>query len=72
MMVPIFPDRWCFQAGIVTKKIVFIAYGSGKKPFDVRRRVGCRNVGGRNLPVNGPTIRHIVDGAYVPIEKTNP
>lgn len=54
------------------KNTVVIAYGSGKKRYAVRRRVGCRNVGGRHLPVNGPTIGHIVDGAYVPIEKSAP
>lgn len=32
---------------------VVIAYGSGKKRYIVRQRIGCRNVGGRYLPVNG-------------------
>lgn len=54
------------------KNTVVIAYGSGKKRYAVRQRVGCRNAGGRHLPVNGPTIGHIVDGAYVPIEKSAP
>ena len=51
------------------KNTVVIAYGRDKKLYAVRQRVGCRNVGGRHLPVNGPTIGHIVDGAYVPIAR---
>jgi hypothetical protein len=54
------------------KNTVVIAYGSDKKLYAVRQRVGCRNVGGRHLPVNGPTIGHIVDGSYVPIAKSAP
>ena len=54
------------------KNTVVIAYGRDKKLYAVRQRVGCRNVGGRHLPVNGPTIGHIVDGAYVPIAKSAP
>ena len=51
------------------KNTVVIAYGKDKKLYAVRQRVGCRNVGGRHLPVNGPTIGHIVDSAYIPIAK---
>ena len=40
--------------------------------YAVRQRVGCKNVGGRHLPVNGPTIGHIIDGAYVPVAKEEP
>lgn len=47
---------------------VVIAYGKNKDRFAVRSRVGCRRVNGKNHPVNGPTIGHIVDGRYVPIE----
>ena len=36
--------------------------------YAVRQRIGCRNVDGRHLPVNGPTIGHIIDGVYVPLE----
>ena len=46
---------------------VVIAYGKDKRLFAVRQRIGCRNVGGRHVPVNGPTIGHIVDGQYVPL-----
>jgi len=46
---------------------VVIAYGKDKNRYGVRQRIGCRNDNGRHLPVNGPTIGHIVDGMYVPI-----
>lgn len=49
---------------------VVVAYGKNKNLFAVRKRVGCKNVNGRHLPVNGPTIGHIVDGRYVPIENS--
>jgi len=40
---------------------VVIAYGKDKDRYGVRQRIGCKNDGGRHLPVNGPTIGHIVD-----------
>lgn len=45
------------------------AYGKNKDRYAVKQRIGCRRVGGRNIPVNGPTIGHIVDGAYVPMKR---
>lgn len=54
------------------KNTVVIAYGKDKNLYAVRQRVGCKNVNGRHLPVNGPTIGHIVDGAYVPIASEAP
>ena len=42
------------------------AYGKNKDRYAVKQRIGCRRVGGRNVPVNGPTVGHIVDGVYVP------
>lgn len=51
------------------KNSIVIAYGKNKDRYSVRSRVGCRRVNGGNRPVNGPTIGHIVDGKYVPIEK---
>ena len=51
---------------------VVIAYGKNKDRYAVRKRVGCRNVGGRHLPVNGPTVGHIVGGEYVPLPETGP
>lgn len=33
--------------------------------FMVIKRIGCKNIGGRRVPVNGPVVGHIVDGRYV-------
>ena len=33
--------------------------------YMVIKRIGCKNVGGRRVPVNGPVVGHIVDGIYV-------
>ena len=49
------------------KNTVVIAYGRAKNLYAVRRRTGCKYVDGRHVPVNGPTVGHIVDGAYVPL-----
>lgn len=46
---------------------VVICYGKNKNLFAVRQRVGCKNIDGRHVPVNGPTIGHIVNGEYIPI-----
>lgn len=54
------------------KNSVVIAYGKNKSLYAVRQRVGCRNDNGRHLPINGPTIGHIIDGVYVPIDKDSP
>jgi len=58
------------------KNTVVYSYGKGGLKYAVRKRVGCKRVGGRNLPVNGPTIGHIVGGRFAPIgeraEKAGP
>lgn len=54
------------------KNTVVIAYGKDKHLYAVRQRVGCRNDNGRHLPVNGPTIGHIIGGMYVPIDTASP
>lgn len=41
--------------------------GSGPRRWAVVERVGCRRVDGRNLPVNGGTVGHIMAGRYVPL-----
>ena len=51
---------------------VVIRYGKNKNLYAVRQRIGCKNVNGRHLPVNGPTIGHIVDYKYIPIEAPEP
>lgn len=47
--------------------IVF-AYGKEKNLYAVKQRIGCKRKDGRNLPVTGATIGHIVDHVYVPID----
>ena len=51
---------------------VVISYGKNNDLYAVRRRTGCKYVKGRRVPVNGPTIGHIVDGVYVPIDTSEP
>lgn len=34
--------------------------------YAVIQRIGCKRKNGKNIPVNGSVIGHIVDGAYVP------
>lgn len=54
------------------KNTIVYAYGKNKDKFAVRQRIGCKNVDGRHIPVNGPTIGHIIDGQYVPIDLQPP
>ena len=54
------------------KNTVVIVYGKDKNLFAVRQRIGCKNVNGRHIPVNGPTIGHIVKGEYVPAQTEEP
>ena len=50
------------------KNTIVIAYGKNKNLYAVRQRVGCKNVDGRHVPVNGPTIGHIICGKFVPLK----
>ena len=47
---------------------IVVVYGKNKNLYAVRKRVGCDYVGGRRLPKTGPTIGHIIDHKYVPID----
>lgn len=47
---------------------VVMAYGKNKDKYAVKKRIGCKRVGKRNVPVNGPTVGHIIDGVYVPMK----
>lgn len=47
------------------KNTVVVPSGSG---YRVRQRVGCRNVDGRRVPVDGGYIGSIVNGTFVPDE----
>ncbi|MDX9810595.1 MAG: hypothetical protein RBT04_10640, partial [Sphaerochaetaceae bacterium] len=51
---------------------IVIVYGKNRDRYAVRARVGCRSDGSRRIPVNGPTIGHIIDGRYVPLEERSP
>ena len=46
-----------------------VAYGKNKDLYAVRKFIGCRRVGRRNIPVKGPTIGHIRDLRYIPTEE---
>ena len=57
------------------KNSIVTVYGKNKDLYAVRMRIGCRRVGTRNLPINGPTIGHIINNQYVPkveSKKTQP
>ncbi len=54
------------------KNSIVIVYGKNRDRYAVRTRVGCRSDGSRRLPVNGPTIGHIVDGKYIPLSEDAP
>ena len=51
------------------KNTVVVDHGSGLLRYAVIQRVGCRHdkESGRNLPVNGATIGHIIGNRYVPL-----
>ncbi|MDO4938233.1 MAG: transposase, partial [Sutterellaceae bacterium] len=51
---------------------VVICYGKNKDRYAVRKRVGCRYENGRRIPVNGPTVGHIVNHQYVPKAQDEP
>lgn len=51
------------------KNTVVMAYGKNKDKYAVKQRIGCKRMNGRNVPVNGPTIGHIVNHLYVPCKK---
>lgn len=50
------------------KNTVVYAYGKNKDRYGVKQRVGCVRKNGKNYPVNGSTIGHIVGGVFVPNE----
>lgn len=54
------------------KNTVVVTYGKNHDLYAVRKRIGCRRVNGRNLPVTGPTVGHIVGGRYVAIADAKP
>ncbi|MFA6844414.1 MAG: hypothetical protein WCR02_01675, partial [Sphaerochaetaceae bacterium] len=48
------------------RNTIVIDNGTGCKRYAVIQRVGCRRENGRNLPVNGKTVGHIIDNVFVP------
>lgn len=54
------------------KNTVVYAYGKNKDRYGVKARVGCKYKNGKNYPVNGPTVGHIIDGKYVPLQPEEP
>lgn len=50
------------------RNTIVVAYGKNKDRYAVRARKGCRREGKRSIPINGPTVGHIVDGVYVPLD----
>lgn len=50
------------------KNTVVYVYGKNKDKYGVKARIGCKYKNGKNYPVNGPTVGHIIDGVYVPKE----
>lgn len=51
------------------KNTIVTAYSKDKNLYALRQRIGCKNINGRHVPVNGPTIGHIIDGRYVAVEE---
>jgi hypothetical protein len=51
---------------------VVTAYGKDKNLYAGRKRTGCRYVDGRRMPINGPTIEHIIGGMFVPTNSAAP
>lgn len=51
------------------KNSVVMVYGKNKNLYSVRARIGCKRVNGRNIPINGPVIGHIVDKKFVPVKE---
>jgi hypothetical protein len=46
---------------------VVVDHGGGPLRYAVIERVGCKRINGRNIPIDGRTIGHIVEGSFVAI-----
>ena len=49
-----------------TNSIVRETKNGGLYRYMVIERIGCKRVNGKNIPINGSTIGHIINGTYVP------
>lgn len=47
-------------------------YGKNKDRYLVRQRVGCKYMNGRRIPQNGPTVGHIINMQFIPLEAQSP
>jgi hypothetical protein len=47
------------------RNTIVVKRGNGSLMYAVVERVGCNRVGDRNVPVNGYTVGHIIQGAFV-------
>jgi len=52
------------------KNTIVFAYGKNKDLYGVKSRTGCIRKDGRNVPVDGPVIGHIVNGTFMPLDDT--
>ena len=50
------------------KNTIVRVYGKNNDRYSVKERIGCKYSNGKRLPITGPTIGHIIDGKYVPID----
>jgi len=48
------------------RNTIVVKRGNGPLKYAVAERVGCKQVGESNVPVNGCTVGHIIQGSYVP------
>lgn len=51
-----------------TNTVVY-EYGKEGGKYGVKERVGCVRRNGRNIPVNGKTVGHIIGGEFVPVDE---
>lgn len=49
------------------KNTVVYVYGKNKDRYGVKERVGCVRKNGKNYPVNGRTVGHIIHHQFVPV-----
>ncbi|MDY0289197.1 MAG: transposase [Sphaerochaeta sp.] len=48
------------------KNTIVVRRGNGPLMYAVVERIGCKRVGESNVPVNGYTVGHIIQGAFIP------
>lgn len=48
------------------RNTIVVRRGNGPLMYAVVERIGCRRIGESNVPLNGYTVGHIIQGAFVP------